>query len=212
MIGETLYHAPIAIVRHWGLFDTDKSPGELDLSLMPMLFSIMDTFQQALASFEASLADEDDNVDGGCAGSVGYQTHIEAFCEVAKVDIDKTNESNYKDIITSTLSLITVVFEDFGTVIELHGNAKDINTIHQTSPIMLLNSGFKFEQDQHMCKADNNAIKQIRFLRWIYTLDWHGGSPEYENADGRLLFLVHTANGKKYSAHHYLKYVAWEFH
>jgi hypothetical protein len=44
-IGESLYHAPIAIVRHWGLFDTDKPPGELDLSLMPMLFSSMDTFQ-----------------------------------------------------------------------------------------------------------------------------------------------------------------------
>ncbi len=65
---------------------------------------------------------------------------------------------------------------------------------------------------QHMCKADNNAIKQIRFLRRIYTLDWHDGSTEYKNADDRLLFLVHTANGKKYSARHYLKYVAWEFH
>jgi len=45
LIGETLFHAPIAIVRHWGLFDTDKPPGELDLSLTPMLFSSMDTFQ-----------------------------------------------------------------------------------------------------------------------------------------------------------------------
>ncbi len=65
---------------------------------------------------------------------------------------------------------------------------------------------------QHMCKADNNAIKKIRFLRQIYTLDWHGGSPEYKNADDQLLFLVHTANGKKCSACHYLKYVPWEFH
>ncbi len=43
---------------------------------MPMLFSSMDTFQRALASFELSLADEDYNVGGGCAGSVGYQTHV----------------------------------------------------------------------------------------------------------------------------------------
>jgi hypothetical protein len=49
---------------------------------------------------------------------------------------------------------------------------------------------------QHMGKADNNAIKQIRFLRWIYTFDWHGGSTEYKNPDDWLLFLVHTANGK----------------
>jgi hypothetical protein len=97
-IGETLYHAPIAIVCHWGLFDTDKPPGELDLSLMPMLFSSMDTFQRALASFEASLGDEDNNVGGECAGSGGYQTHVEAFCEAAKVDIAKTNESNTKTL------------------------------------------------------------------------------------------------------------------
>jgi hypothetical protein len=49
-----------------------------------------------------------------------------------------------------------------------------------------------------MGKADNNAIKQIRFLRRIYTLDWHGGSTEYKNANDWLLFLVHTANGKKH--------------
>jgi hypothetical protein len=113
---------------------------------MPMLFSSMDTFQRALASFELSLADEDYDVGGVCAGSVGYQTHVEAFYKAAKVHIAKTNESNYKDIITSTFSLITVVFEDFGTAIELHGKAKDINTVHQTSPVMLLNSGLKFEQ------------------------------------------------------------------
>jgi hypothetical protein len=48
-----------------------------------------------------------------------------------------------------------------------------------------------------MGKADTNAIKQIRFLRRIYTLDWHGRSTEYKNADDWLLFLVHTANDKK---------------
>ncbi len=51
---------------------------------------------------------------------------------------------------------------------------------------------------QHMGKADNNAIKQIRFLRQIYILDWHGGSTKYKNADDCLLFLIHTANGNKY--------------
>ncbi len=30
LIGAILYHAPIAIVHHWGFFDTDKPPGELE--------------------------------------------------------------------------------------------------------------------------------------------------------------------------------------
>jgi hypothetical protein len=87
LIGATLYHASIAIVRHWGFFDIDKPPGESDLSSMPMLFSSMDTFQWALGSFEDSLDDKDGNFGGWCVGSVGYQTHVEAFGKAVKVDI-----------------------------------------------------------------------------------------------------------------------------
>jgi hypothetical protein len=49
----------------------------------------------------------------------------------------------------------------------------------------------------HLANADKNSIKQVRFIRKIYTMRWHK-SPEYENEDDRLIFLVHTADGKKY--------------
>ncbi len=104
---------------------------------------------------------------------------MEAFCKAAKVDISKTNESNYKDIITSTISFITVVFEDFGTAIELHGKAKDINTVHQTSPITLLNSGFKFEQG--LVRKDDYSGHQKECLSSLEALCLFGYHEYYKN-------------------------------
>jgi hypothetical protein len=104
---------------------------------------------------------------------------VEAFCKAAKVDISKTNESNYKDIITSTISFITVVFEDFGTAIELHGKAKDINTVHQTSPITLLNSGFKFEQG--LVRKDDYSGHQKECLSSLEALCLFGYHEYYKN-------------------------------
>ncbi len=132
---------------------------------------------------------------GGCAGSVGYQTHVEAFCKAAKIDIAKTNESNYKDNITSTLSLITVVFEDFGTAIKLHGKAKDINTIHQTSPIMLFNSGFKFEQG--LVRKDDCSGLQKKCLKSLEALSLFGYREYYNNLLCILVEMNQTFCGKK---------------
>jgi len=49
-----------------------------------------------------------------------------------------------------------------------------------------------------MLKADNNVIKQIRFLRKIYTCNWYGCSGEYEADGSRLLYKVTTHNGQKF--------------
>ncbi len=121
---------------------------------------------------------------------------MKAFCKVAKVDIGKTNESYYKDIITSTLSLITVVFEDFGTAIELHGKAKDINTIHQTSPVMLLNSGFKFEQG--LVRKDDYSGQQKECLKSLEALCLFGYCEYYNNLLCILVEMNETFRGKKH--------------
>ncbi len=121
---------------------------------------------------------------------------MEAFCKAAKVDIDKTNESYYKDIITSTLSLITVVFEYFGTAIELHGKAKDINTVHQTSPVMLLNSGFKFEQG--LVRKDDYNGWQKECLKSLEALCLFGYREYYNNLLCILVEMNETFCGKKH--------------
>ncbi len=44
------------------------------------------------------------------------------------------------------MSLVRVLFEDFGTAIKIHKQAKDIHDTHPISPLILLNDGFKFER------------------------------------------------------------------
>jgi hypothetical protein len=46
------------------------------------------------------------------------------FCEAVKVDLENSKESSFHRTITSTLSLITVLFEDLFEAISLH---RDIN-------------------------------------------------------------------------------------
>ena len=50
-IGVTLYHAPVAILRHLEMIDHEdhpsNPPGAFDLSHVPVLFSGMDTFGRA---------------------------------------------------------------------------------------------------------------------------------------------------------------------
>ncbi len=42
------------------------------------------------------------------------------FCEAVKVDLENSKETSFKNSITSTLSLITVLFEDLFEAINLH--------------------------------------------------------------------------------------------
>ena len=43
------------------------------------------------------------------------------------------------------MSLVRVLFEDFGVAINIHEQAKDIDVTHPISPLILLNDGFNFD-------------------------------------------------------------------
>ena len=58
----------------------------------------------------------------------------------------KTRNSKHKENVSHTMSLVRVLFEDFGTAINIHEQAKDIHDTHPISPLILLNDGFKFER------------------------------------------------------------------
>jgi hypothetical protein len=45
------------------------------------------------------------------------------FCEAVKVDMANSKDSSFNDTITSTLSLITVLFEDLFEAITIHKDA-----------------------------------------------------------------------------------------
>ncbi len=82
-IGETLYHASVAMLRHWEMIDYKhhrmNPPGDFKITLVPLLFSRMDSFQRAKASFEITLIDRG-NIKGVKEGKL-------KFGEAVQVDV-----------------------------------------------------------------------------------------------------------------------------
>jgi hypothetical protein len=73
------------------------------------------------------------------------------FCEAVKVDMANSKDTSFKNTITSTLSLITVVFEDLFEAITIHKDFCGKKEVPQPS-ISLLNKtdtfdGYEFDID-----------------------------------------------------------------
>ncbi len=69
-------------------------------------------------------------------------------------------DSKYKDTVAHTLSLVRVLFEDFGVAISIHGKSKDIHNTHLIPSLILLNDAFKFEQGIITEKEYNRLKKE----------------------------------------------------
>jgi hypothetical protein len=129
-IGETLYHAPSAILRHLEMIDHQDHPinpsGAFNLSHVPVLFSGMDTYVRGQALFLATLTNIGDNDRDGmfCSRENGAKKGEHKLCEAVKVDVSKTNETNFQASITNTIALVSVIFEEFSVAVELHERAK----------------------------------------------------------------------------------------
>ncbi len=80
-----------------------------ELMLMPLLFTSYENYVQSSKSFfEGWNWMEDLNI---CQKPTKYGQST--FCEAVKVDMENSKKSSFHHTITSTLSLITVLFEDF---------------------------------------------------------------------------------------------------
>ena len=71
---------------------------------------------------------------------------ITSFLFARQSSNPKTRNSKHKDTVAHTVSLVRVLFEDFGVAISIHGKAKDIHNTHPIPPSILLNDRFKFER------------------------------------------------------------------
>ncbi len=108
-IWETLFHAPAAMLYHWSMIQShDNQNDRKSIMLMPLLFTSYDNYLRSSKSFQESLNwIEDLNI---CQKPMKYGRVI--FCEAVKVDMANSKDTSFKNTITSTLSLITVLFED----------------------------------------------------------------------------------------------------
>jgi hypothetical protein len=84
--------------------------------LMPLLFASYENYVRSSKYFQEGLNwMEDLNI---CQKPTKYGQAM--VCEVAKVDMENSKETSFKKTISSTLSLITVLFEDLFETITLH--------------------------------------------------------------------------------------------
>jgi hypothetical protein len=87
-----------------------------ELMLMPLLFASYENDVRSSKSFQEVLSwMEDLNI---CQKPTKYGQSM--FCEAVKVVLENYKESSFHHTITSTLSLITVLFEDLFEAITLH--------------------------------------------------------------------------------------------
>ncbi len=113
-IGETLFHAPAAMLYHWTIPHDEQIHRES--MLMPLLFASHENYVRSSKSFQEGLNwMEDLNI---CQKPTKNGKVI--FCEAVKVDMENSKKLSFHHTITSTLSLITVLFEDLFEAITLH--------------------------------------------------------------------------------------------
>ncbi len=88
--------------------------------LMPLLFASYENYVQSSKSFQEGWNwMEDLNI---CQKPTKYGQSM--FCEAVKVDLENSEETSFKNTITSTLSLITVLFEDLFEAITFYRDFK----------------------------------------------------------------------------------------
>jgi hypothetical protein len=103
-IGETLYHAPSAILRHWEMIDHHdhpiNPPGDFDLSHVPLLFSGMDTYVRGQALFEATLMNIGDNDRDGmfCSRKNGAKKGEHQFVKRLNLMSPKQRRQIFKQV------------------------------------------------------------------------------------------------------------------
>jgi hypothetical protein len=106
----------------------------------------------------------------------------------------KTRNSKHKENVAHTMSLVRVLFEDFGTAINIHEQAKDIHDTHSISPLILLNDGFKFEREIVSNKEYNGLEKE--WLKSFESLCVFGYREYYKNLLCILVEFYYRVSGK----------------
>jgi hypothetical protein len=106
-IGETLLHAPTAMLYHWNSIQFHNEQNHRESMLMPLLFTSYENYLLSSKSFQASLNWIE---KFGCLKPTKNGQFM--FYEAVKNDSANSKETSFYNTISSTLSFITVLFED----------------------------------------------------------------------------------------------------
>jgi hypothetical protein len=104
------------MLYYWNMIEPHDEQIHRELMLMPLLFASYENYVQSSRSYQEGCNwMEDLNI---CQKPTKYGQSM--FCEAVKVDLENSKESSFHNTITSTLSLVTMLFEDSFEAITLH--------------------------------------------------------------------------------------------
>jgi hypothetical protein len=115
-IGDTLFHAPAAMLHHWNMIEPHDKQNHRESMMMPLVFTSYENYLRSLKSFQEGLNWME--VSKICQTPTQYGQVM--CCETVKVDMANSKDTSFNNTITSTLSLITVLFEDLFVAITIH--------------------------------------------------------------------------------------------
>ncbi len=113
-IGETLLHAPTAMLYHRNIIQFHNEQNHRELMLMPLLFLSFENHLRSSKSFQVSLNWIE---KFGCQKPTKYGQFM--FYEAVKNDMANSKETSFNNTISSTLSFITVLYEDLFEAINI---------------------------------------------------------------------------------------------
>jgi hypothetical protein len=120
LIVETLFYAPIAMLHHLGMIANFEVIDESGLIAIPLLFTGCDSFSRSKKSYEESVGNNiDDELAPKCLNSE-LSSIDQQFCLCEAIKVDAFQSEGNGETISSTLSLIKVLFEDLQLGFELH--------------------------------------------------------------------------------------------
>ncbi len=106
-ITETLLHAPTAMLYHWNIVQIHNEQHYRELNLTPLLFTSYENYLRSSNIFQVSL----NWIEiFGCLKSTKNWQFM--FYEAVKKNMANSKETSFNNTISSTLSFITVLFED----------------------------------------------------------------------------------------------------
>jgi hypothetical protein len=107
------------MLYHWNMNEPHDKQIHRELMLMPLVFTSYENYLRSSKSFQEGLNWME--VSKILSKPTKYGQVL--FCEAVKVDMATSKDSSFNNTITSTLSLITVLFEDLFEAITIHKDA-----------------------------------------------------------------------------------------
>ncbi len=121
-------HAPIAMLHHLYMIQPNDDMNVNEMSSMPLLFTSYESNIQSTNFFrEAWNSMGGDAYEELISKTCNYHDYREChwFCKAVWFDMANLKEKSFHDIILSTLSIITVLFEDVFDAVNIHNTLID---------------------------------------------------------------------------------------